>query len=270
MAQDSQNTECLFDFLYIDRDRINSYCAQLFDDGVLTSVKKIARHDNTKNAELTAQAVVAKLTAEGHETTSSGQERQFEAGWSNVISVIAELNGKGFLSDDLEKSSVGSLVLLQGRIAVVDIGLAQQLYTPAIQAHFVDVKITHANKAQVEKDKKTMAVLGGVLKALPPVVQMYLETANGNLIWTTINPSFLTINTNDIGLKYGSRVDGEWRVMGLIDAKPSNKSDRAVHVQNEFLSGLNQVIEDIRTHVGRPGNAWGMTPVAIYRTIKPA
>ena len=67
MEQNLLTTEFLFDFIYLDRPRIASYFAQLFDDGVLTQTKRISQ-----KSEMDSNKLKAGLTGTGVESTETG------------------------------------------------------------------------------------------------------------------------------------------------------------------------------------------------------
>jgi len=54
MAQDSQNTDSLFDYFYVDKERISALTAQLFESGVLNNVKQTALESEKDLKEIKA------------------------------------------------------------------------------------------------------------------------------------------------------------------------------------------------------------------------
>ena len=52
------------------------------------------------------------------------------------------------------------------------------------------------------------------------------------------------VNLDDLGLRYGSFIDGEWNIVGVIG-----------------------IMDEIRKAAGRPHQAYGITPLVIYRTV---
>ncbi|MCP5804603.1 hypothetical protein NL322_28910, partial [Klebsiella pneumoniae] len=62
----------------------------------------------------------------------------------------------------------------------------------------------------------TLGMVSELLNIVPNTLQVDFIDKNGNTIWMTINREYLTINPDDMFLKYGGRIPGDWFVVGLI------------------------------------------------------
>ncbi|SMF93902.1 hypothetical protein SAMN02949497_1198 [Methylomagnum ishizawai] len=251
---------------------MGSYCAQLFDGGILTGTKSIKKNTESKSATFNGDALVAKAGFGGQEALEESLEHQFDAGWSLPLNVLDRLDELDFLHRDLDSIQIGQLLLTKGSITVIDIKMLKSLWRPISLAITSEGKATHANKKDKEQAKKRMELVGSVLDQLPPTVQMFFE-AGRNIIWSSLSADQMIINPDDLALKYGGKVDGEWHMLSVLDAKP----DQAVFsslptfvLEHQFLCGIAEIIENMRKWVGRPGYAYGATPIAIFRALKPA
>lgn len=98
VGHDSQKETYLFDFLYVDRPRMGSYIAQLFDDGVHTGTKTTSAVGNQSTGKFSGSIpALAKGELAATDTTSNGIERQFDAAWSAPLNLIRELQLGGFI-----------------------------------------------------------------------------------------------------------------------------------------------------------------------------
>jgi hypothetical protein len=57
-------------------------------------------------------------------------------------------------------------------------------------------------------------------------------------LWASVRPEHLTINSEDLTMKFGSVLDGLWQVVGIVDAR-----------------------------AGEPAQPWPVNPFAIYSPI---
>jgi hypothetical protein len=96
----------------------------------------------------------------------------------------------------------------------------------------------------------------------------FLTKSDGDLykLWASIRPEHLTINSEDMTMKYGSVMDGLWHVVGIVDANLGKPNDP--HPVNPMIDGAITALAAIREQVGRPQDHFGLTPIAIYSPIK--
>jgi len=62
-----------------------------------------------------------------------------------------------------------------------------------------------------------------------------------------------------------------WRtrsVVGIIDAKPDNQAElNHASFHNDLFNSTIEVLDSIRSFIGSPSIAYGITPIAIFRTV---
>jgi hypothetical protein len=75
----------------------------------------------------------------------------------------------------------------------------------------------------------------------------------------------LTINSEDLTMKFGSVLDGLWQVVGIVDARAGEPAQP--WPVNPVIDGVVAGLAAIRGQVGRPKNHIGITPIAIYSPI---
>ena len=85
----------------------------------------------------------------------------------------------------------------------------------------------------------------------------------------------MVTKTSDLLLKHGSIIQGEWAIVGVLDAMPDGGAP-AEGYDAEFASLLGgSVIGTAAAHLGpvarnmlgRPAGSYGMTPLLIFREI---
>ena len=85
----------------------------------------------------------------------------------------------------------------------------------------------------------------------------------------TINRDFLTINPDDMFLKYGGKIPGEWFVVGLIDALPEEheNNNNLNFPINPLKDGISEMLNAIKALAGRGDDSYGITPLVIFRKM---
>ncbi|MEY0399757.1 hypothetical protein AB7W17_23025, partial [Providencia rettgeri] len=108
---------------------------------------------------------------------------------------------------------------------------------------------------------------------LPTSTQIDLIDTEHNSVWMSVDAHNLSIKTDDIVLKYGSKIPGTWYMLGIVDAKPDeqyhendNFFGNSIH-HNDLKKGFTEMFDIIKTMAGRPNNAFGITPVIIFRSV---
>ncbi|MCM1128983.1 MAG: hypothetical protein NC211_03760 [Alistipes senegalensis] len=291
MVQDKQPTESVFDFLYSDTRRIRSWYAQVFPDGVLLSHSKTSKTGEHKedgisgNVNMSAglDALVAKGAVTGEATASSqtgenlsrSHERNFDTSWSLELDLLNRLDELGMINRDISSSVLGSLVLISGHSKLIDVKLMQEMWDDGTNLAIADIKITHQNKSQIKQQKDTMKSIGGVFKRLPAVPQLYLMDESGTSFWSCLNEQNMIVSSSSLALMYGTIVVDEWHVLGILDAKPDDEEKmksveevKKEYKQSQIAYFSSDILNVVRELMGRPKEAYGITPLLIFRKVK--
>lgn len=270
--RDSQEETFLFDFLYVDRPRMASYIAQLFDDGLHTSTKKTSSIGNQSSGKFSGSIpAFAKGELGATDITNEGIERQFDAAWSAPLNLIRELQQAGFIQTDIASAALGQIVLFRGNIQVLDYRLLQRLWEPML-AH--QLLLQPAHTAAQQKEKKAAAEgqkhLVKVVENLPHLVQIRAFN-DAHQLWGTLEPELMVTGASDLAFKYGPCIPGEWLVLAVLDAKPFSDSDlKLPNGLGEVEAGMLQMAIQLKMLFGRGSLDFGMTPLAIYRRVMPS
>ena len=257
-ARDSQGPGVLYDFVYLDRERLASLAAQLFEQGLLTSTRLSSARDSSDSLAFRVDAAVAKGGHEGTTSVREAIERTFDAAWSIPLDVIDQLRYNDMISDDIATASFGQLVLLEGQLSVYDIEMLKTMYRPFVelasraarapleaqydeisaglddtiasstgqqkhQAKQMKTKLVGLRK-KFEEDQgrqlKQAEALFDIVKVLPHALQATIEGSTASA-WMTLSVERMITSPDDFALKHGSSIPGTWFVIGTLDARPT-------------------------------------------------
>jgi len=126
-----------------------------------------------------------------------------------------------------------------------------------------------SNKALLQNKTKEADMIKSIISALPHALLMTLFS-DGKSLWSSLEEEHLKINSDDITLKHGATFAGHWYVLVVLDAKPDDEMEQsafALTTGNGLFEGMVGMLSAIRTFLGRPADAYGITPVAIFRTV---
>lgn len=273
MDQDSPNINSLYDYLYIDRERINALTAQLFSTGVITSVKQASQESDgfKKDAKIGIPLVAGALSST--ESASRSQERIFDSSWSLPLNLLDKLSEQGRISRSITDARLGDLVLVSGMMKIFDANMVHQFMPTFKKLKLSEIKNerNQSIKNILKEEVKGLEAAEEMVKFLPTSTQIDFADSEGNQIWMSVNTSNLTIGMGDLALKYGPFIPGEWHILGFVDAYADDKLDNPdapyPHNLNELKSAMDSMLIIIRTLMGRADGSYGMTPLMIFRTV---
>ncbi|HED3889375.1 TPA: hypothetical protein R4229_001733 [Morganella morganii] len=296
MAQDSQNTGSLYDFLYLDKERIKSIIAQLNDNGVLQTLKQVNGEKNTDTSGLNigggAGALLFKAEGKANKSLTDECSESFElthdATWSLPLQLLDLLHAHNLITFGTSDSRLGSLSLISGNIVIFDVSTMKKSL-PFFANYFALQRENALSnippKARPSKKKPktiddievsdgvTVGIIKDLLDVIPTQIQVDFYEVGGSRSWMSLNPEWLTINPTDLALKYGSRLPGQWNVLGIVDAMPDYLMDTTfepfiLDEDNDMKSGVCGMIDQLRTMFGRSDTKYGITPLLIFRKIE--
>jgi hypothetical protein len=184
------------DFLYVDRARISALYAQLFPQGVLTGIRTTTQQNFSDEGDVGSDIKIFKASTKTIEAGSEGIEHQFDASWSIPLEVLAKLESLSLVRNTLLGAGLGSIILTDCHLRIVDFSSMANLWTPALNAAALS-----GEHAQLSPGLVTLISDG--MKAMPQAIHAHFLTAQA-LLWASLHPSSLTISTSDLTLKYGA------------------------------------------------------------------
>ena len=280
------DTEYLYDFLYVDGSRLATYMAQVDPNGILTGIKTTSSGSTTVSGSGTLSAVVVSGGMTGTDTVVEGAERQFDPIHTIPIAVLNRLDELGFIHKTVDGTPLGSLILVKGYCRIANIGMVKEMW-PEIakiirqkdkeQKQSQTTENRHARRSQAAQKRVEAGEeepdLIGILKNLPHAVMLHMacDIASGAaLLWSTLKTGSLLTSAEEISLKYGSALAGEWYALGVLDCGPDNGGFAKAWQQvpcNVLPTVIMGLAEMVRRQMGRPDEWNGMTPLMIFRKI---
>ncbi|CAA0327929.1 MULTISPECIES: hypothetical protein [Klebsiella] len=274
MDQDSQSTDSLFDYFYVDKERVNAITAQLFPSGVLNSIKQTSGESEKDLKELKAGLSLIGVKTNASESWNRSQERLFDSSWSIPLNLLDKLSESGRIKASLNDARLGDIVLIKGMMKIFDAQMVH-LCMPIVKK----IKI---NEMKNEKNPKAKGLLKEsisefenaeeLVKMLPPTTHIDFADSYGNYSWMSVEPSNLTTTLSDVSLKYGPFIPGEWHILCIVDAyaddtKLDNPTAPYPTVSNDLKDAMNSMLIMMRNIMGRPVGSFGITPLIIFRGL---
>lgn len=276
MGQESQSTDSLYDFLYVDTERASRIIAQLYAPGVVTSIKNISSEGEKSVKQGGVDLKVAKGGLSVEDAITQTQEKLFDSSWSLPINLLDKLSESQLIKKGIEGQNLGQLVLIEGQISFFDISFFQRSI-PFISKMFLNQHNDAKKGKKISADNipladgLTFGMVKDLLDIIPDGIQIDFIDENGNNIWMTINRENFTINPDDMALKYGDIIPGVWYALGLVDALPNHlykDYTPAEFPSNDMKSGLKLMLSGLQDAVGRSSEAYSVTPIVLFRKIQ--
>ena len=114
-----------------------------------------------------------------------------------------------------------------------------------------------------------------MMKLMPHTIQATIRGKDWT-VWSSLREESLVIPGSELLLKHGVGIAGSWTALGVLDALPDGATQE-LYVAEQLQAGLSlgllggQVISHIapavRQLLGRPGSAYGITPLLIFRKV---
>lgn len=271
MAQESQSIESIFDFFYLDTLKINSFYAQLTGNGAITSRKNTSNTVDDTTGEFSGSVpTIATAKSTFKNSAGLGSEDVFDASVTMPREMIDRLDELGFINYELNENQLGNLLLLKGKLGVVDVAGMKDIIDPAIEfgiGQMPDAK--PSDKTAKNNLKKIIAPVTTFMKAIPFALQarFFNEGNMSEEVWMTLSRTEMMNSVHDLNFKHGDIMAGEWYILGVLDAIPN---DQAVKIQetNEINVMVEAFTKMMKEQFGRPSTAFGMTPIAIFRILR--
>lgn len=274
MAPDSQSIDSLFDYFYVDKERVNALTAQLFPSGVLNTVKQSSSESEKDLKEIKAGIPLVGGRTNASEAWSRTQERVFDSSWSLPLNLLAKLSEDQRVKTSLSGSRLGDLVLIKGMMKLFDAQMVH-LCMPILKR----IKI---NELKNEKNGLAKSLLRDeiaglenaeeMVKMLPPTTHIDFADSEGNFSWMSVEPLNLTTALSDVSLKYGPFIPGQWHILCIVDAyaddeKVDNPDAPYPSVTNHLKEAMEPMLLMMRGMMGRPQGSYGITPLVIFRAV---
>ena len=262
----AEQPDVLYDYLYIDRVRLESLYTQLFS-GLLAETEKLSSKGGSKSisAQVGGDPFGSLSKTSGKETqqTLSSRLSPHDLILDDVLNKLRELD---FICSDPLQARPGNILLLQGKAAIVDFSIFQgfikllPLLTP--DAGGKNKAAQQARKIQ----EKALNFVERIAAMVPWSLTVLMQTESITT-WGGVRKEDLRADPGHLALKYGPMLAGRWHMLALVDATPGLEEDAGIQGLPEMFSGLMTATEGIRDMAGRPVFCVGVTPLLIFREL---
>lgn len=271
MVQELHDIKSIFDFLYLDNTKIKSFYAQLTGVGALTNIKENDELSTIQNKDAgIGVPPVASAKIAHQESVKRAGERLYDAIPTMPREMINKLDELGFIERELSEKTAGRLVLLQGKLTITDMGTLNGSMESLANIHIFQstqgLNVEERDKASAEM-RYFYQVMIDAMKTMPYALEATLFVNNSS-VWMTLNRDEMVGNPHDINLKHGNILFGDYYVLGVLDAIPNDEENLPIAITNEFRNGIRDVVNELRTLIGRNPESYGITPIAIFRVIR--
>lgn len=286
MAQDHDPADSVFDFLYADMPRLGQLLSQLGQDGFVTELTRQTESISETGGHLGIK--VAGINSK--DGAKSGLLQKFDPRWLIPLRFLDLANAS--LKRDIDSATLGQLVIVDGTIAVTDVGMLRALWDEPVIHRLIAAGIPQevidsigqgwrdkrrssgSPKAGSKDTDPVHSLVAAMMKMLPHAVHVLLHRKDQSPVWGTLSQESMVGTSADLFLKHGSALSGRWHMIGILDALPSGKQ---FDIEKVLLSNMlqmtttGQIMENLgpmrALGFGRPDNAFGITPLIIMRPI---
>ena len=227
--------EILYDFLLIDRERLHVLHSQLFPE---------ARPP--EGAE-TRTAVVA------------------------LMEVLRKLAYSGMICPDPTVAASGNILLLQGRLGLLDFELCEGLFSllpdvsPQQDAFSGDLFRRRPSQRPEQKPSEFLKKVSGLVPDSLTVLMKHADTS----VWGAVHRKDLFSSSGQLAMQSGPVLPGDWSMLAIVDV-PISGAEGEIDGLSRFAEGLLRGLEGMRSVIGMPKNCLGVTPLAVFRRLLPS
>ena len=258
MEQDAQ-TDVLYDFLYRDSSRINSYYAQIFG-GKLTSVQntETERDSADKGGKLDLGMVGGDLKS-GKENTLS-QTRVIDPHDLTATDVFIQLRANNRFNENAKAAPHGSLILASGTLLLIDRTMLE-MATAVLDSQAKEASRTAKTPSEKNAARAQQSLIP-IMKTLSLPSGFLLHTADGLDIVGTVKETGMEEPISTYYFKHGTAGLAQVYLIGIKE-----QSSLAITLSAGKLIGMAQAAAAGLQQMMFPDGAITVTPIAIFREI---
>ncbi len=268
-----QTTKSIYDFIYLDLDRIHSYYAQLMD-GVPNQKTSSSREQKNYVYKATAgPRDIVHMAGEKGNSIEESLDQLMDMHHVLPRDMINLLDQHELISKKLAANNLGRLVMVQGLINFADFETLSKNSDVATEYAQAAGDFTDAEQKNVKNVIK-------IIEAYPIGVQatMQIKSSTTQHAWMALDKKYLTSAHLVSALKHDMLSSEEFIVLGILDAIPDKfVTDESKDLERfreslvnakPFFDALFSMSGTYKELIGRPNDFYGITPVSIFRVMK--
>lgn len=248
----------LYDFIYLDKKKIFSYYAQLFD-GLL---KNVSDKQSTSNAEKEKVSggfkPIAEGSMEGVKSFSKENIKEIDPEELVIIDTLVMLSKN---SKPLQECHTGDIVKESGNLFIATNNILE------IFVDIMDLETITGTKVTTKQEKKEANDLKRLIKTLLSKISIepifILKNSNSEIVGS-VKQEFLNEEPDTFQIKHGGAGLDNIYVLGIYENKYNSQPNRDpssfIDSSKVFANGIKEVFF--------PASSSVITPIAIYREVE--
>ncbi len=249
----------IVEFLYRDIERLSSLYAQHFGADLL-EIASTSSASETAVQNVGASIAVVAGHVEHATTNTTGETHRSDPHDMKILTLLNQLNlpvTRAHLSGLLE----GRIMILQGELYIRSYTLINKLiglFSLPEMAKMIP---------GIDEMPVPMPAIESMLNSFPLGLELELENSKGQRLIGPMKPEALLLPPDDLMATYGTKVPGEWYVLGIVDAI---KGGSATSKPEEISAILDQFAE-LASAIMRPQDVvHRIIPILIFRYLEKA
>ncbi len=247
----------IVEFLYRDMERLTSLYAQHFG-GNLLEIASMSSGSETGVNHIGGSVAVFGGHIEQSSTNTVGETHKSDPHDMRILKLLNELSlpvTRAHLSGLIE----GKILILQGELYIRSYALINEVMD-LIAVPEIAKQIPEFHDASI-----SLSAIKAMLNSLPLGLELELENSKAQRLVGPMRPEALLIPPNDLMRTYGTKVPGEWYVLGIVDAI----NTRSAMSESDELSALLDHFAEIAATIMRPQKVMHrIIPILIYRYLE--
>ena len=289
-ASDEREGVSVYDFLYCDERRVGAFLSQFDELGVPTrvSVSETVQKARSRAMKFSAGGGVsglgnANLTLERGPAAAGGQkgeQRDYNPYWANALALLDYLDTNDLVCREVKAARIGQFVLVTGSLAVFDMAMLQTSWgnnhiKAIVRRALATTAESPPSDREIDDKVKEFEGTFDLLQVCPHAILSTIQTSDQS-VWSSLHADGLMVAAGDLIIKHGVHIPGQWSAIGIVDAFPDGEEPNQSMQQRQtaaatslgaLTSFIGGIAPSIRNFVGRPRNAYGMTPLMIFREV---
>lgn len=298
MAEEQNIKDLAYDFLYHDARRIQSFLAQFNELGHSQQVRRAhSESESWSDKRIRSGDIGIASVIKGHSAKESADSKEdkesiegvYDPFWANAKQFVNLVEREGLIKE-IWQANIGSIVKCDGMLIFLDIAMIQKVLSVKtlrdallkeelqnilkerlVLAHIEEYKNKSADQVRDEYTHK-FNVNAELLTLVTDAIHCQLLSAGYN-IWTPLEEQNLVPSASTLVLKHGIHINGNWTMIGILDAVPGR-----LEINQELFENIKKISgpiaslavalsQTIRNGFGKPEGSFSMTPLLIMRSI---
>lgn len=269
MEQCFPKNDSLYDFIYLDKVRLSTLLSQLSNEGITSQLRKSITDSESNGATLGLNTLIS-AEKDSIRKFEEKVESSIDTSWILPMVLLNEINDK--IKRNPESAQLGELILISGDMLLLDF--------PTLKKNLPLIK--HMIKQNQGEISEGINLGFNLMEVIQDSIQLRVKGKNNNnKYWMTLDPEFFTVNRENLAIKYGSILTGDWHILGYIDLKPV---DKATSDNDDFHNYFNTETESTLMHqsimdlfvsnmdslkaiTGYNDEEFAITPIMIFKPV---